>query len=543
MISSFTTSPTASAEGGTSPAMWSTILTLWTFLMTLVTTILFQAANQESYGEHLMAAAYCAFLGLALLLGLHQAVAAVFGSFFRGNATVGSSQWTEEPVAVLYTTRNDFNQEGALSCVNQHYRRYHVFILDDSSDENCRKQVDDFHLLHRSVTTVIRRTSHKGFKAGNLNHALGIIGQDYPYFALADSDTRLSPDFLAKAVPQLTNSSFAFAQASVRVSRFSSGCFQASLEATHQVYWRVIVPASTRFGFLMLHGHSAVVRTSVWSDVGGFPELVAEDLAFSTALRARGYRGVYLPELICEEEYPPLYQAFAVRHRKYCRGALEHLVRQMPAFLASSQVPWFEKFDRLSSSLSLIFPLFLICFGAFFAVVRTLLHLSPIVGGTVRAISGIALAAPLIPMLIGQRNVPMHILRNTADAVASHLSLAATEFRESIEFLCRRRSSFVPTGDRKAVEADCGKSNPLVSIALSIALALGAVRLHDLSWLSVVAALAVGALTQHLGWGHPITRATRPIPLLCLVWMVMLGSGLDPLLAGAIGTTVSLNAL
>ncbi len=543
MTSQFAKSIQGRDPAGATPAMWSTILVLWIVLMTLVASSLLRAVNHESFGEQFLAAAYYAFLALALFLGLHQAAAAVFGYFFRRDEQVGVSPPTDEPVAVLYATRNDFNQEAARSCVHQDYGRYHVFILDDSSDEDYRTQVDDFHLNCQSVTTVIRRTNLQGFKAGNLNHALDLIGGEYPYFALADSDTRLPPDFLAKAVPALTNTNYAFAQASVRINRLASDCFQESLGSTHQVYWRIIMPAAARFGFLMLHGHSAVVRTSAWREVGGFPELVAEDLAFSTSIRARGHRGVYLPDLICEEDYPPRYQAFAVRHRKYCRGAMEHLVRQMPAFLASPNVPWFEKLDRLSSSLNLIFPFFLIGFGASIALCRTILHLSPMVGSTIRAVGALVLVAPLLPMFIGQRNMPIQILRNTADALAGNLSLVVTEFAESIGVLCWRRSSFVPTGDRSAVEADGIRNSLASSIVLSGAMALSAALWHDVSWLPIAAALAVGVLTRRFGWGHPMTRATRPIPLLCLMWIVLSGSGFDPLMAGAIGTTVSLSSL
>src|SRR5947208_677649 len=38
------------------------------------------------------------------------------------------------PVAILYTTKNDFVEAAALSCVHQQYVNFHVYILDDGDD-------------------------------------------------------------------------------------------------------------------------------------------------------------------------------------------------------------------------------------------------------------------------------------------------------------------------------------------------------------------------------------------------------------------------
>ena len=40
---------------------------------------------------------------------------------------------TSQRVAVLYTTADDFVYESALTCVEQHYSNYHIFLLDDGT--------------------------------------------------------------------------------------------------------------------------------------------------------------------------------------------------------------------------------------------------------------------------------------------------------------------------------------------------------------------------------------------------------------------------
>ncbi|MBK6781199.1 MAG: hypothetical protein IPG75_16920 [Gemmatimonadetes bacterium] len=71
------------------------------------------------------------------------------------------------------------------------------------------------------------------------------------------------------------------------------------------IHWRWYHPLRNRYGFVMLLGHGAVVRREVWEEVGGFPEIVSEDLAFSLRARQHGWHGgVRRRTLIYYEEFP-----------------------------------------------------------------------------------------------------------------------------------------------------------------------------------------------------------------------------------------------
>src|SRR5438552_2525242 len=59
--------------------------------------------------------------------------------------------------ALLYTTRNDFRETAALSCVRQDHPRTHVYLLDDSTTAEWRARVDRFHAAHPAHTTIVRR--------------------------------------------------------------------------------------------------------------------------------------------------------------------------------------------------------------------------------------------------------------------------------------------------------------------------------------------------------------------------------------------------
>jgi cellulose synthase/poly-beta-1,6-N-acetylglucosamine synthase-like glycosyltransferase len=186
---------------------------------------------------------------------------------------------------------NDFSRAAALSCVTQDYPWCDVFLCDDSTDPMCREQVDRFHCEFPEKTAVLRRPIRSGFKAGNLNHALKQIGRDYQFFAVNDADGVLQRTFVSALLSAFDDERVGFVQ-SRQVAATSRTIFGHYLDVGIAVYWTRVVPHSAAFGFLMFHGHGAMVRTAVWKRIGGFPEIVSEDLAFATEARRCGYIGV-----------------------------------------------------------------------------------------------------------------------------------------------------------------------------------------------------------------------------------------------------------
>ena len=64
----------------------------------------------------------------------------------------------------------------------------------------------------------------------------------------------------------------------------------------------------------MFLGHGALLRRKCWEEVGGFPHIVSEDLGFAIEIREKGYRGRFVEDVVCYEDFPDTVRAFRIRH-------------------------------------------------------------------------------------------------------------------------------------------------------------------------------------------------------------------------------------
>lgn len=186
--------------------------------------------------------------------------------------TLPAASCGERPaVALLYTTCNDFSETAVESCLAQRYPHCRVYILDDSSETAYRERVDAFARAWPQGVQIVRRADRRGYKAGNLNHALREVARE-PLFVLVDADEILPPDFLLRLVPRLlAMPDCGFIQANHRSNPDSPSALARDLGPGVDSHWRWYHPVRNEYGFVMLLGHGALVRRETWIDAEGFP--------------------------------------------------------------------------------------------------------------------------------------------------------------------------------------------------------------------------------------------------------------------------------
>lgn len=441
-------------------------------------------------------------------------------------------------VAVLYTTMNDFCEEAASSCLHQQYTNYHVYLLDDSTLQEERDKVDLFYADHRERTTIVRRNDRQGYKAGNINHALLHAAADCTYFAIIDADEVIPSDFLTICVEELAaDSKLGFVQANHEYWQPDDSSFAKDLSADIDLHWNLFLTARNRFGFVLFYGHGGVLRKDVWEEVGGFPEIVSEDIAFATKAREQGYYGKFLPHVVAQEAFPRTYKQFQRREAKVTTGTLEFMASCVPSFLRSRQVSWTEKFDLLAMNLmlflSLPFVLFLVLANIVlppilalqatagwegFLSLEWLALMEPIDAGISSLwnwdfyfITLIAILAPLAYQLPRFINNPVRIARYMAQATTVYLSLCPTLCLGIFSFLRRRRAEFLSTGDRARHKED---GLPYFALVLGTSLTLFALLIHHIALLAVSLSFLFVMILRSTGWNGKVVRMAGAVPFL-----------------------------
>ena len=541
------------------PHLWLAVLATWLLcIATLQYPLMAVLIGPLSVLQRGSLIIFLGWVNFAWLYGIYQIAVLVFAAVAsRLSHSTHFASCQGASVAVLYTTMNDFSEKAAMSCVNQNYSQFHVFLLDDSTKLEYQLKVEAFHARFPETTTIVRRESQEGFKAGNLNHALRLISVNYEFFAICDADGVLPPDFISKTLAHFVDESIGFVQARQRaMTKDGVTRFAASLAVGVDVYWEHIVPPTQTFGFVLFHGHGGIIRTRIWSEIGGFPTVVAEDLAFSTRIRERGYIGVIANDVICEEEFPSSYDAFSKRQLKYARGAVEHLRAGMWSFLYSSKITWFEKIDRFLASLAMVSALPLLFFLLDLALILPiafslptsqthsisespipiwgLLSMDntylPVFTWPLAIMTIFTLLAPLAPVAYHLWHSPVKFVRYVVASVAVHLSLVIGQSWDTLVVAATGKNFFSATGDRTDNGQIGGSGRTIGNRRLSVIRVLGAFILLTAAILSanigilpICFATGVGIAIDKLGWEHALVRVAILLPITVVILLIILG--------------------
>ena len=414
---------------------------------------------------------FVAFIPVAWLYGIYNLSVVLFALISRLQGPIAYAEGAPDtPVAVLYTTCNDFVETSALSCASLDYEHYSVYILDDSSDREIMRKIDRFASRFEHVQ-VIRRKDRQGFKAGNLNHALaGVVSE--PLFVIADSDEILPRDFLSTLVPRINGDpSCGFIQANHRCLQRGTK-LQKDMCHGVDVHWKWYQPLRNRYGFVMFLGHGAILRRSCWQQVGGFPEVVSEDLAYAIAIREQGYYGTFASDVTCFEEFPESVRAFRVRHVKWTRGTCEFLHRYGLDLLRSARISWSEKFDILFPTANLPVTLFFFLYMLLAAIVlpatigeRNVMTIEAWQGSfqipvmlmppemnilytwDFFLITVCALLSPILCFILEMWRTPIRLFRFLTHSTALYAALAPLSTISVLGYAFTRKARFLVTGD------------------------------------------------------------------------------------------------
>lgn len=323
---------------------------------TLVTWLILSAANFGSFDAtiprefgvwtHLALLSFYGWFMLFWLWGLHTFAHHLLSFIPAAIQPRAGAAQPDAPVAIIYTVCDDFDPKACASALGQTHPWTRLLICDDSADPACRAAIDRWAQSQSVPVLVVRRPTRQGFKAGNLNYALAHYVEE-EYVLICDADELLPPDFVERMLPYFTEECVGFVQANHRARSDASTRFAATISLSIELFFSHLLPVKNRFGYVACQGHGVIIRRSVWEKIGGFPEIICEDMGFSARALRHGYRGVFVPDVMAEEMPPLTYRALLKARTRVIQGAIQFFQTELRPLLRSPNATLTEKIDLL----------------------------------------------------------------------------------------------------------------------------------------------------------------------------------------------------
>jgi len=344
------------------PTLYYFILSSWIILLILFYPQFVDPINRTFGSLRVFVVVSTLFVLYFWLNGLKDVIYTLYYHIFKPKLKLPPIVYdiSDEPfVELIYLTCNDFDPNSLLKSMNQQYRNFRVVICDDSTKSEYKRAIDEFQSTYN--ITVIRRSDNKGFKAGNVNNYLQ--HSTAKYYVILDSDEVIPPNFIRACLQYFYNyNNVGIVQANHVVTKMANR-FVQTFSLGVESHWSTYQSIKNTYGFLSFLGHGAMISAECYSRVGGFPEVVAEDLCFSISARELGYYTYFAHDIVCEEEYPISYLAFKRRHNKWTQGNME-FIKKYTLVILFSKMSWFEKLDiflfTYNLPLSIVFVFYII---------------------------------------------------------------------------------------------------------------------------------------------------------------------------------------
>ena len=217
--------------------------------------------------------------------------------------------------------------------------RLEIQVLDDSTDDTrevAAALVEEYRSRGIQIEHLCRR-DRRDFKAGALAEGLKRARGDL--VAIFDADFVPEPDFLQHVVHYFTDPGVGLVQArwgfiNERFSRLTR--VQAIFLNGHFILEHTARNRSGRF--FNFNGTAGIWRKAAIQDAGGWQgDTLTEDLDLSYRAQMRGWRFVYLPEVVAPSELPVEINALKSQQSRWSRGMSQCALKLLPGIWRSDE--------------------------------------------------------------------------------------------------------------------------------------------------------------------------------------------------------------
>jgi cellulose synthase/poly-beta-1,6-N-acetylglucosamine synthase-like glycosyltransferase len=214
-----------------------------------------------------------------------------------------------------------------------------IQVLDDSTDETTAiaELAVRRHAARGFNIRYLHRVDRIGYKAGALE--AGLKESTTEYVAIFDADFIPSADFLKRTLPYFqTDPKVGMVQARwghINADYSLLTKIQSILLDAHFVLEH---GGRNRAGcFFNFNGTAGVWRRAAIDGSGGWQhDTLTEDLDLSYRAQLRGWRFIFLPEVVSPAEVPVEMNSFKSQQHRWAKGSIQTCVKLMPQILSSN---------------------------------------------------------------------------------------------------------------------------------------------------------------------------------------------------------------
>jgi cellulose synthase/poly-beta-1,6-N-acetylglucosamine synthase-like glycosyltransferase len=213
-----------------------------------------------------------------------------------------------------------------------------IQVLDDSTDEttSVARRAVRRNAARGIDITYLHRTDRTGYKAGALEAGLKVAKGEY--VAIFDADFIPPPDFLQRTIQFFSDPKIGLVQARwghinqeySLLTRIQSILLDGHFVLEHG--------GRNRAGlFFNFNGTAGIWRRSTIGDAGGWQhDTLTEDLDLSYRAQLRGWKFVFLQDLIAPAEVPVEMNSFKSQQHRWAKGSIQTCRKLLPRILRSN---------------------------------------------------------------------------------------------------------------------------------------------------------------------------------------------------------------
>ncbi len=221
-----------------------------------------------------------------------------------------------------------------------------IQVLDDSTDETAalvrgaveRLRAQGLNIAH------LHRAHRDGFKAGALG--AGLARAHGEFLAIFDADFIPPRDFLKRTLPHFQDARIAFVQTRWGYINRDYSLLTHLQSLAIDAHFVVEQFARARSGYWFnFNGTAGVWRRAALEEAGGWTaDTLTEDLDVSYRAFLRGWRAVYLRDVVVPGELPVSFSAYRRQQHRWARGSMEVARKLLPQVWRAS-IPLTHKIE------------------------------------------------------------------------------------------------------------------------------------------------------------------------------------------------------